>query len=152
MPNPDGSDHGYNAFLEGIDIIVMGRKTYEKLLSFGIPWPYPLQQTYVVTGDLSLETPSDNTALIHRIDNEAISRIRSESSKGIWLVGGGELISSFLKLDAVDEMIISIIPLVLGGGIPLFPTGSPETWFEFAGVDSFSSGVVNLRYLRRRPE
>jgi dihydrofolate reductase len=149
LPNPDGSDHGYHAFLEGIDLIVMGRKTYEKLLSFGIPWPYPEQRTYVVTSDISLETPSPNTTLIHQIDCEVIARFRSECSRGIWLVGGGELIGSFLKLDAVDEMIISMIPLVLGGGIPLFPTGSPETWFELAGVEGFSSGAVNLRYLRR---
>jgi dihydrofolate reductase len=68
----------------------------------------------------------------------------------IWLVGGGELITRFINLDAIDEMIISVIPIILGQGIRLFPDSPKETKFELTGSETFETGVVNLVY-RRKP-
>jgi dihydrofolate reductase len=146
LPNPGNTDHGYNAFIAGTGSLIMGRKTYEDVLGFGIPWPYTDQKTYVVSKNhgYSISTPA--TFLLTEINRDTVSRILSESSKNIWLVGGGGLISLFLELDLIDEMVISVIPVLLGKGIPLFPEHRKETKLLLSGTETFETGVVNLCY------
>jgi dihydrofolate reductase len=128
----------------------MGRKTYEALLGLVDVWPYPNCTTYVVTRDTSFEITTGSTSVLHEISEEVINDLRSRSGKNIWLVGGGELISRFVNLGAIDEMIISIIPLILGKGLRLF-TGIPvETNYEPVNTESFETGVVNLKYKKKQ--
>ena len=143
---PEGEDYGYADFYSGVDTVVMGSKTYKEVLGFGVDWPYTDCNSYVVSrqNDLKMETP--NTHLINEISKESIANLRSGSEKGIWLVGGGHLIKEFLAMESVDEFIITIIPILLGEGIPLFPEGFKDTTLKLLKVESFSTGVVNLHY------
>ena len=144
--NPNQIDHGYNEMINGVDIIIMGRKTYEELLGLIDEWPYQNYKTYVVTGDKNYKLKTEQTFLLHQIDRETIGNLKSESNKNIWLVGGGKLITQFLSLDAIDEMTLSIIPVILGKGIRLFPDTPKETTFTLIKSESFETGVVNLVY------
>jgi dihydrofolate reductase len=148
-PNPDQLDYGYMDFLAGIDTVVMGRKTYETILGFGVEWPYGECDTYVVSRQAGLNIDSPRTEHLQVLDSEAISRLRQKSQKGIWLVGGGALITAFLNLEAIDEMLISLIPVIIGEGVPLFPGNPLETKFELVRAEPFSTGVVNLQYRRK---
>ncbi|HOW31697.1 MAG TPA: dihydrofolate reductase family protein [Bacteroidales bacterium] len=148
MPNPGQTDHGYNEFIQSIDTIVMGRKTYQEVLGFGVPWPYADCMTYVATTNSRFETSTPSTGIIRAINSETIQQLRLGSSKNIWLVGGGEIITAFLNEHAIDEMIISVVPIILGKGIRLFAHQPAETHFELVSSTAFDTGVVNLEYCK----
>lgn len=150
LPNPEKSDFGYLEFYKGIDVVVMGRKTYEEVLGFDVEWPYPDCECYIISSNTNLATPTPKTSLISELNDQAIVQVKAASKKNIWLVGGGRLINSFLNNDSVDEMIISQIPRIIGGGIPLFPSPMKDTHWELRSAKPFSNGVVNLHYERKR--
>jgi dihydrofolate reductase len=149
MPNPNNLDHGYNDFIAKVDLIIMGRKTYEVVLDLDMGWPYSNCKTYVATKDKEYKVKTDHTYIVYELDKDTIERFRSESQMNIWLVGGGELITLFLNEEAIDEMTISVIPIILGKGIRLFPDTPKETRLELVGSESFETGVVNLVYRRK---
>lgn len=149
LPNPDHLDYGYADFIAGVDTVVMGRSTYEEILGFGVERPYGDCTTYVLTSrdDYVAQTP--HTQIVHKLTDERIQQIRAHSTQNIRIVGGGKLITACLDHGAIDEMIISLIPIVLGSGIPLFPGSPTQTNFGLIHTESFSTGVVNLTYQRQ---
>ena len=91
------------------------------------------------------------SVIVTRESPEAIvERLRREAGKDMWLMGGGELVRHFLREDLVDELYLGIVPTLLGDGIPLFPAGFPQRDFRLVGHESFSRGLVTLRYERSR--
>jgi dihydrofolate reductase len=148
LPNPNQLDYGYSQFLETIDTVVMGRKTYEEILGFGIPWPYGNCQTRVVTRNPGLEIRSENTGLLGSDLKTSLEELRQQPGKDIWIVGGGILISHLLSHDLIDEIILFMMPIVLGEGIPLFPKGTKEGMLKLEKVVTYETGVVELRYFR----
>lgn len=148
FPQPSKGDYGYQALLESIETIVMGRKTYEELLSFGGDWPYPNLLTYVISTNPNFEVSTPNTFLITSDFPDFIENIKIRSSKHCWIVGGGALITEFLNHNLIDEMIISIIPTILGEGIPLFPNKPNESSWKLLKTEAFETGVVNLAYTK----
>jgi dihydrofolate reductase len=146
IPNPDNTDYGYAEFLEEIDTVVMGRTTYEQVLRFGGDWPYIHQHTVIVSSDKSYQPRTQNTTVLSTLHRSVIEKLRSQSHKGIWLVGGGQLVSAFLKLHAIDRMMLFVMPRMLGSGIRLFPEESPSISFKLDKVSNYNSGVVLLDY------
>lgn len=149
LPNPNQIDHGYNHFLAEVDTVVMGRKTYEEILGFGVDWPYAHCKSFILTRNKDYVLKTKNTSLLHEINKETLEKIKVEAVKNIWVVGGGDLITLFLNESAIDEMILSIIPRILGRGIKLFPHEPKETQFTLLKSESFETGVVNLSYQKR---
>ncbi len=82
--------------------------------------PYKGCKSFVVTKETDYELKTDNTELINKINEEIISRLKEERQKNIWIIGGGNTISHFINYNAIDEMIINVIPIILGNGIRLF--------------------------------
>ena len=146
IPNPNKEDYGYHQFLEGIDVIVMGRKSYEKILSFDIEWPYPHCQTVILSSQQNLELKSPNTRLISHLDVNALDELREAAQKGIWLLGGGEAIKSCLAMKALQEMHLAIMPITLGSGIPLFLKGRVSSQWQLKSSRAYDTGVVMLSY------
>ncbi len=136
-------EYGYGAFLERIDTVLMGRKTYEQVLTFG-EYPYKEQQTYVFTSTKS--GVDEYATFINKDVSSFVSNLMEKEGSDIWLVGGGELIRELQKHNLIDEYIISIHPTILGSGIPLFQAGVIETNLKFVHMESFSSGLVQLIY------
>jgi len=146
IPNPGREDHGYHDLLASTGSILVGRTTYEKILGFGIDWPYPDHRTYVVSRapDYPVSTPHTRVLSSNLID--AVHALKREENKDIWLMGGGILVSSLLGMGAIDYMIISIVPTILGKGIPLFPEGTRESRWRTVGIHHYPTGIVGIKY------
>ena len=131
IPNPGNSDFGFNDFMNSIDGIVMGRNTFEQVLSFG-KWPYT-KNVFVLSNTLK-EIPkelSDKAEIINGDITEIILNLNRRGFKNLY-IDGGKTIQSFLQMDLIDEMIITRVPVLLGSGIPLF--GSLDTSISFRVV------------------
>lgn len=140
-------DYGYAEFYAGIEYVVMGRKTYETALGFE-EWPHPGKQTFVFTRTGAAPTRPEVTFTDE--DVAALIRRLSPGDGGhIWLVGGSELIRSFVETDLLDELVVSIHPVLLGSGIPLLQGASLSKTYRLRSVHSYESGLVQLAYTRR---
>jgi dihydrofolate reductase len=145
----EGQDYGYSEFLSTIDLIVMGSRTYEQLKSFG-PWPYKEIKTYVLTSrDLPVQDGA-NVVIYHGSVEDLLARIRDESQKSIWLLGGASVAQSFLKVRAVDVIILSIIPVLLGEGIPLFRGHVADSTLQLIESRLYQNSVAQLHYRLKR--
>lgn len=151
LPNPKGIDHGYFQFLSGIDTVIIGRKTYEEDLKYaqvnmGGKWANGNNRIYVMTTNDNYTPQTENTKVISQLDKKAIDKIRAESQKDIYVVGGGQIISELLNLDTIDEMILCIFPVIIGSGIKLFPDEPKETKFDWVKAEPFETGAVTQTY------
>lgn len=139
-----GEDYGYSQFINTVDTVILGRKTYEKVLSFGIPFPHSNKQCYIIT---HIPKPSEGNIEFYTGDIPAlVTKLKSGQGKSIFVDGGAQVVNEFMKHNLVDEFIISVIPVFLGSGIPLFHEGRPEATMKLIGSHSFSSGLVQLHY------
>ena len=146
FPNPDNLDYGYSDFMLGVGAIIMGKNTYNEILSFGFDWPYKGIESYVVASDPKFEIKSTDTYLVKEGLTTLVDRLKQEKGKDIWLVGGGKLITSFLNHKLIDRMVLTIIPTIIGDGIRLFPDKPKETSWALTECTSFKTGIVNLIY------
>ncbi|RHR83500.1 MULTISPECIES: dihydrofolate reductase family protein [Bacteroidales] len=146
LPNPNQIDHGYAKFIDSIGTTIMGRKTYDEIISFGVDWPYKEMKSYVATNNESFSPETPNTWIISSSVTGLTQNLRESSEKDIWLIGGGQLITHFLNNDLLDRMILTIIPTILGNGISLFPNQPKETNWVLSDVEQFETGVTNLTY------
>jgi dihydrofolate reductase len=139
---PENTVSGYDDFVKSVDTVIMGKKTYDQVLTFG-DYPYKDKKSYVFTRNNEY-SKDENTEFVHDVD-KLVKGILSDSGTNIWLIGGTEIISAFVNLDFVDEMIISIIPVVLGKGIPLFQNIGKEVKLELIKTTDYDA-LVELHY------
>lgn len=144
----DSAGCGYEEFIGTVDTILMGRKTYDKVLTFG-DWPYSDKDVYVFTSTKAGEH-SDHAAFMSGSIPSFVKRLKSEPGKNIWLLGGAELASEFIKHDLIDVLWLFVHPVLLGEGIPLLPVPYPETWFTADSAKVCENGLVQMRYIRGR--
>jgi dihydrofolate reductase len=140
----DDDDYGYAKFLDTIDTVIMGRRTYDQVLGMG-PYPYPNKDCYVFSR--SLMGGDENVEFVNQPPKDFVKALREQEGANIWLVGGSDLIDIFMKDHLIDEFIISIHPVVLGDGIPLFSSGSLRQDLELKGDIAFPSGLVQIHYV-----
>lgn len=141
-------DYGYAAFVKTVDTIIMGRKTYEKVLSFGIPWPHKGRKCYVLS---KTKTGRDeNVEFFNGDPGDLLAQIRKTPGLNIYCDGGADVVHELMQRDLIDQYIISIIPVLLGGGIPLFKPGRPEQNLNLARCETFPTGLVQLHYERKK--
>lgn len=139
-------EYGYHDFMAGIDTVIMGRRTFELCCSFP-QYPYPTQRNLVFTS-AAAPPPHPRTEYVSGDPRPLLAALRAQPGKDLYLVGGGVTIRRFLEFDLVDEWVISIHPVLLGGGLPLFPAPFPTRWLVVHSVQHFPSGLVQLRYRR----
>ena len=150
IPNPNNIDMGYEDFMSQIDALVMGRTTFETVCGFDMDWPYQ-KPVFVLSNSLK-SIPAgyrDKAELIKGTLKEILEEIHRKKYHNLY-IDGGKTIQGFLKEDLIDEMTISIIPYVLGGGIPLFG-GLPDR-LDFECVDSkiYLDKIVQNRFVRKK--
>lgn len=140
---PD-EDYGYKKFYDTVDTVILGRKTYDKILTFGIEFPHRFKKCYVVS-----RTLSGNEGLLEFYDGdltELINNLRCSEGKDIFIDGGAELVNELMKRNLIDKYIISIIPVFLGEGIRLFNHGYTERKLTLKRSAMFKSGLAQLEY------
>lgn len=138
----EGEDYGFQAFFESVDILVMGRKTYDVALSFP-EWLYAGKRCLVLTHRPPASQhgeefyAGDPEALLERLGQEGVQRV---------YVDGGNVIQQFLAAGLIDDLTLSLIPILLGSGIRLFSEKGTETPLVLDSSRSWSSGLVQLQY------
>lgn len=141
--NHPEEDYGYREFFKKIGAVIMGSKTYEQLLSFNY-W-YDGVESHVFS-TRELEATPDHPIQVHSGDPTPLTTRLRQQSRDAWLIGGGRLITSFLNRGLIDELILTIVPKILGDGIPLFQKIEQLHKVELKSCKSFSDGVVQLTY------
>src|ERR1700730_6414364 len=151
LPNPDKSDYGFSVFLERIDGIIMGRKSFETILGFD-EWPYSKPVPVFVLSDSLDKLPNKFSGRAEIVRGELKGILESLKVKGIHnlYIDGGKTIQGFLKEDLIDEMIITRVPILLGSGIPLFGKNNSELEFEHVETAVHNNMLVRSKYLRKR--
>lgn len=150
VPNPDQNDMGYTEFMSGIDALVMGRNTFETVCSFDMEWPYT-KPVYVLSNSLD-RIPAEFSGKAQLVNGKlknVLELIRSAGHHDLY-IDGGRTIQNFLKEDLIDEMIITVIPVLLGGGVPLFGETPEPLNFECVEVKHYLERVGQCRYVRKR--
>lgn len=149
----DGEDYGYAAFMETVDTLLMGRKTYEQVLTLG-PWPYGGRRCLVFSGRRAGQRDAhaefidcDIAACVRELKAESARPEEAGTDEGvIWLVGGAEIVAACLAGGVVDEIILTTVPVLLGEGIRLFPETTWTTRLRTGEVRAFADGLVQQTY------
>jgi len=139
----------YNEFISRIDAMVIGRGTYEKVLSFP-EWPYE-KKVFVLSTSLKQipGTLNEKATLIAMKPAVLLNYLSDKGFSNIY-VDGGKVIQSFLKEDLIDELIITRVPELIGTGIPLFGYLDNDLRFEHIKTNIYSDGLVKSQYERKR--
>ncbi|HEY9801667.1 MAG TPA: dihydrofolate reductase family protein [Leptolyngbyaceae cyanobacterium] len=138
-------DYGYTEFYAQVDTVIMGNKTYQQVLSFG-EYPYQDKEVFIFSRTQS-GTTDNNAKFVNSDWLNFIKTLRQSHGHDIWLAGGAQLIHFFLQHHFIDELILSIHPMILGSGIPLIVNDpSLATKLELRNVKTFDTGLVQIFY------
>jgi dihydrofolate reductase len=139
----------YERFINRIDAIVIGRGTYEKVLSFPA-WPYN-KKVFLLSSTIKLlpEKLSKKATILSMSPRKLLNHLSDEGYSNIY-VDGGKVIQGFLKEDCIDEMIITKVPILIGKGIPLFAALNSDLLFKHINTKVYSNGLVKSYYERKR--
>ena len=142
VPDPDV---GFPALLDQFDTVLLGRRSYEITLSPGAPpWP-PGIRLYVFSRTLR-QRDHPGVTLVAEKAEEAVTALRAGPGKDIWLFGGGFLFRSLLEAGLVDTVEVAIIPVLLGGGVPLLASPASRARLKLTGHKAYKTGRVSLEY------
>ena len=134
----------FAAMFEPFDTFLLGRRTFEMMSGASGP-EAPGIKTYVFSRTLRQEDYPDTTIVSEDAD-KFVAELRMQPGKDIWLFGGGSLFGSFLKAKLVDTVEVAIMPVLLGGGIPLLPPPAGETKLKLTSHKIYKTGIVSLEY------
>lgn len=143
---PEGEDCGFAEFMNSVDTLLMGRKTYEKVLSFG-GWPYG-ETPVVVLSSNPISFPAHLPSTVSHSSERPADLLKRLAGEGIQhvYVDGGLTIQSFLSEGLVDEITVTVIPVILGEGIPLFGTVKDDIHLTHVVTTAFDFGFVQSTY------
>jgi dihydrofolate reductase len=143
-PAPKGF-YGMNAFMRTIDTMLLGRNTYEASLQLGATFDSKSRTIIFSRKPPPAGVPS-GVEFARGPIGPYVSRLRAEPGKDIWLMGGGDLIASFLDAQAIDEFVVSVVPVFIGDGIPLIARRHRHVPLVLQSVERFDDGLVQLHY------
>lgn len=146
--NDDGNDYGYHAMLSTAGHLIMGGKTYRQVLGFG-DWPYGDLPTTVITRQPLTHPPAPNIRTYVGDVAALVTDIKTQTQKHIWLVGGAEIVALFQKANQIDDFMLSVMPVLLGDGVRLFPSIDSQQALTLKAHTVYQNGVVQLHYIRQ---
>ena len=137
-------DYGYADFLASLDTVLMGRRTYEQVLTFGV-WPYQGKACWVFSHQ-ELAPASPEVIVTAATPLEVATEMAARRLRRAWLVGGAALAASFRSAGLISEYYVAVIPIILGAGIPLFAAPGPRHRLALAEATPYPNGIVMLHY------
>ncbi len=143
-PAPKGF-YGMPAFMRSVDAKILGRKTFDLSIEMGARFSAN-DPHYVFSRRPPPSSVPAGVEFVSQSIGRFAKRLRDQAGKDIWMMGGGEIIASFLDEDAIDEFIISVVPIFIGDGIPLFARRHREVPLKLRSVKPFPDGVVQIHY------
>ncbi|HET7153686.1 MAG TPA: dihydrofolate reductase family protein [Candidatus Kapabacteria bacterium] len=140
-------DYGYKKFYDSIEITLTGNATYKQTLTFG-EFPFPGKTNYIFTRHIPKKKNPSVTFISGDIAafGRKLKQQSGSSMKDIWLVGGGEINEIFRKAGLIDDLILSIHPIILGKGIPLFKDQAGRSELKIISSNTYPSGLVQVHY------
>ena len=139
-----GEDYGYNDFVKSVDTVIIGRKTYDKVISMGYDYPHTDKDVYIIT---RTEKPAIGTFKFYTGNlTKLIKNLKNQQGKNIYCDGGAEIVNELIKNNLIDEYVISLIPILLGDGIKLFKEGQAEQKLKLISVKKFDKGLIQVYY------
>ena len=142
----EGEDYGYSEFINSIDTVILGRKTYDWVMTQVQEFPHADKEAFVITRTVR---PNVGTTTFYTGNlRDLVLKLRAKAGKNIFIDGGAEIVNGLLKETLIDELIISIIPILVGSGTRLFNDGRPENELKLISSKQFEKGLVQLRYNR----
>lgn len=142
---PDGDDAGYSDFFSSVDVLVMGRGTFEKVLEFD-EWPY--SKPVVVVSKSRKQVPDALRGRVQIEDaapQDLVEKLAQDGYQHIYL-DGGKLVQSFLRCDLVDELTLTTLPILIGDGIPLFGSLENDIQLRHTRTRTWDNGFVQSTY------
>ncbi len=146
MVEKEGEDYGYTDFVSTVDAVIVGRKTYDKVLSMGYDFPHSNKDAYIITR--TARDPIGSVKFYTGSLPALVAELKAKQGKHIFVDGGAEIVHELLKENLIDEFYISIIPILLGDGISLFKDERPELKLKLISTKQFETGLVQLHYLK----
>jgi dihydrofolate reductase len=145
----DDAIRAYDEFMSRVDVIVIGRGTFEKVLTFP-SWPYE-KKVFVLSKSIKQvpDVVKDKIAVLSMEPKELLNYLSDKNFSAVY-VDGGKVIQGFLKEDLIDELIISRAPVLIGNGIPLFDDLNSDLKFKHTHTQVSSNGLVRSYYERQR--
>jgi dihydrofolate reductase len=140
----EGQDYGYAEFIDTVDTVILGRKTYDWVMTQVKEFPHAQMDSYIIT-----RTPRQNIGKIKFYTGnlkELVLRLKQESGKNIFIDGGAEIVNALLKEKLIDQIYLSIVPILLGDGVRLFKEGLPEQNLRLINSNRFETGLIQLQY------
>jgi dihydrofolate reductase len=146
LPPGGGEEHGYEAFMATVDALVIGRRTFEKVLTFDA-WPYGAKPVVVLT--TRALAPAPLGAVMERMSGAPAEIVEQLAARGVRhvYVDGGITIQRFLQAGLIQRLIITRIPVLLGAGIPLFGALERDIALRHVGTRQYASGLVQSEYV-----
>lgn len=142
-PKPgDNEDYGYSDFLASIDVLIMGRNTYHTATTAS-EWPYQGKRVIVLSSSLTFAC--QQAELFKGDIYQLLDKLTLEGVKHIY-VDGGVTIRQFLNANLIDQLILTIVPVILGSGISLFGTFTQEFWYQLKSSKTYPNGLAQLCY------
>lgn len=149
-PAPAGEDYGYKEFFDSVDTLIIGRMSFEKVLTFG-EWPYAGKRVVVLSSGTP-EIPKalkDDVRIMSGSPTAIVQELEEQETRHVY-VDGGVAIQGFLRAGLIDEMTITRIPVLIGEGIPLFGALPGDIRLRHIGTRAYSNGLVQTRYEVRK--
>ncbi len=143
-PKPEGF-YGMGDFMRSIDTKLIGRRTYEASRRMGAKFDSK-DRTFVFSRQARPADAPSSVEFVNGAIGPFVSRLREQPGKDIWLMGGGDLIASFLDENAIDEFFVTVAPVFIGDGIPLIARRHRHVPLDLQSVERFADGVVQLHY------
>ncbi len=146
LPPGGGEPHGYDEFMATVDALVIGRKTFEKVLTFDT-WPYGEKPVFVLSTRTLATAPTG--AVVERMCGDPAEIVSQLDARGIRhiYVDGGITIQRFLQAGLIQRLIITRVPVLIGAGIPLFGTIEHDIVLKHVGTRQYASGLVQSEYV-----
>jgi dihydrofolate reductase len=148
FPHPKGM-YGMAAFMRSIDTILYGRKTYDFGVEMGVTFDRKIRH-YVFSRQSPLPSAPPGVEFVSEPVREFARRLRGTKGKDIWMMGGADIIASFLDEQSIDEFLIIMIPVIIGDGIPLVAPRHRHVSLRLKSARSFPDGAVQLHYSVRQ--
>jgi len=145
LPAGGGEPHGYDEFMRSVDALVIGRKTFETVLSFD-KWPYGEKSVFVLSTRSLAPAPAG--AVVEHLSGEPVEIVSRLEARGIRhaYVDGGITIQRFLRAGLIQHLIITRVPVLIGDGIPLFGSLPHDVHLRHIATRHYPSGLVQTEY------
>ncbi len=153
QPGPMSGGGGYERFYEGVGALVSGSTTYEWVLDHLNEWPYAGKPVWVLSSR-DLRRPEGDGVDVRVVDAKVADVhdeiVASAGDRNLWILGGGNVASQYADAGLLDEVLVTVVPVVLGDGKPIFERRLPGGPLQLTGTSVFETGMAELRYSVRR--